>query len=359
MRNLSKWSRLYYLLRARLNIPILDLKSNTEIELTNRLKMWGKGFLSEKHYYYSLNKNDFRDYLTDHQRAAARFINHPYTEILNSKLLFEMAFSKVVKVPKTYGVILDGLIYLLGKNGYLELKGNSDQADFIEDLCQKHGKIVLKPIMGAFGKGVMVASRISSNEYLVNLKEFNRENLNNSLKKLNNYLITEFIKQGNHPDKLYPSATNTLRILTMYDYKKQEPFIAAAARRIGTDTSAPLDNNARGGMTVNINIDSGMLGPAAQLAAKGLIWHDRHPDTAVNIKGEITPSWPRIKSKLLELANGFPYLKYVGWDIVDTNNDIVFLEGNNQSNVRVWQIHNPLLKDQRAKDFFRYHKVIN
>jgi hypothetical protein len=358
MRHLKPWERTYYSLRARLNVPVLDLKYSTELSLFKKINMWGKGFLSDKYYYYGLDKNSYREYLSDYQRALARFINHPFTEVLNNKLIFDHVLCGHANVPKVYATILDGKIHLSEGSKPADYDGYTDKASLISAICRENKKIVLKPIKGAFGIGIYIIFYQSDGSYLVNLQELSGPELQKKLQGLNNYLITEFIEQGEQAGKYFPVATNTLRILTMADPVGGTPFIAAAVRRVGTKKSAPLDNAAQGGLTVDINIDTGELGLAAQLTPRGLIWYDSHPDTGVRITGDVIPGWSSIKDKVLTLVAKLPYLKYVGWDIIDTDKDLVYLEGNNQSSVRVWQIHKPLLKDPRIKEFYRYHKII-
>lgn len=53
-----------------------------------------------------------------------------------------------------------------------------------------------------------------------------------------------------------------------------------------------------------------------------------------------------------------PYIKYVGWDIVITDDDIVAIEGNNHPALKVIQLHEPFLKDPRVRKFYKHYGII-
>lgn len=58
-------------------------------------------------------------------------------------------------------------------------------------------------------------------------------------------------------------------------------------------------------------------------------------------------------TQLLGVAARLPFLPYVGWDIVvDPLGSLKIIEGNHRSGVTILQIHQPLLRDPRIRDFF-------
>lgn len=66
-----------------------DIYSENSIDFIRRLKMWALGFESDRYYLYSLENNDYKDYISDYKNAMTRFINCPYDVILNDKIIFE------------------------------------------------------------------------------------------------------------------------------------------------------------------------------------------------------------------------------------------------------------------------------
>jgi Sugar-transfer associated ATP-grasp len=134
--------------------------------------------------------------------------------------------------------------------------------------------------------------------------------------------------------------------------------VAAAAHRIGNRKSAPVDNLHAGALSSLIDLDTGALSAAAERAADRLIMHDVHPDTQASIKGRIVPNWAALKAYILKVAAQLPFLCYVGWDVVLTADGPVLLEGNKDPNPRPFQLHRPLLLDDRIRRFYQKHDII-
>jgi hypothetical protein len=230
----------------------------------------------------------------------------------------------------------------------------------LDDLITRpneHGKIVLKPVRGIGGRGIFIiglhGNLINVNNQIVSLAQVRAQ-----LSKLNDYVVTEFVQQGEFPLSIFPGAVNTIRILTMSDPDTEEPFVAAAAHRFGSQASAPVDNLHAGGLSSLIDLESGALSAAAERGEDRLIMHDVHPDTGAQISGRVVPNWSALKEQVLEVANRLPFLCYVGWDIALTAKGPVFIEGNKQPNPRPFQLHRPLLLDPRIKRFYEKHGII-
>jgi len=358
MRDLSNWEKCYYSTRSRLSIPYLDLKEKWPVGFLDRLKMWKMGFLCDKFVAYDFKKYEPDKYLTDYQQVMARFINYPYSEILNNKLIFEKVFSRHVKVPKSYAVIDSGRISLLDPEAKDIVTDGENILRVIEELCCKFGRVVLKPVKGALGKGVMIIVHSGQGQLVVNNQQWSSEELAYFLGSLKLYLVSEYIEQAAYSKQIYPFAANAMRILTMFDPYDNQPFIAAAVKRFGTDASAPVDNNGAGGICASVNLETGELSSASQFTKTGIIWHDFHLNSGAQIKGIRIPNWTAVKEKVLEIAGRYPFIKYVGWDILDQDDGIVALEGNNHPQFRLLQIHKPILLDPRVVNFYRYHKII-
>ena len=84
---------------------------------------------------------------------------------------------------------------------------------------------------------------------------------------------------------------------------------------------------------------------------------DKHPDSNNPIKGVKIPKWDSIKKEMLDLANKFPYLYFVAWDILLTDEGICIIEANTSSGVNILQ----LWGGERKKglgNFYRAHKII-
>jgi len=175
---------------------------------------------------------------------------------------------------------------------------------------------------------------------------------------LDNYIICEYIKQGEYGKSLFSETVNSIRILTMMSPDDNKPFIATAVQRIGTKKSRPVDNWAAGGLSAYIDVYTGVLSEAVSFKDGVLRHHDTHPDTGKQIKGISIPNWDGVKNKILYVASKLPYIPYIAWDVVLLDKDILVIEANNCSGVNFLQVQEPLLKNKKVRQFYEYYSII-
>jgi hypothetical protein len=223
---------------------------------------------------------------------------------------------------------------------------------------KSEGDLILKPRAGSGGYGIRALSW-HDGKILVNRKVKSESDLRLLLSKLNNYIITEFIEQHDYAAALYPKTANTIRIVTMWDMDKGEPFVAFAVHRIGSNASYPVDNFSKGGFSAFIDISKGQLGQMVTFPEFGrLIWHKTHPDTDSRIEGIKIPLWNEILDFILVIAKKLDLLPYIGWDVIVTKEGFKIIEANYNTDVNLLQIHKPLLTDSRIRRFYQHHRII-
>jgi len=329
-----------------------DLRARFPLPLPKKLSVWRKGFLAEKYTLYGLDKNDPRDYLSDYHASMARWINEPYTGILSNKFVFERCVAGTIRVPKTYGLIVNGQIHPTCSNPAIS------SGESLLDYCRT-APLVLKPVVGGGGAGVLLLDA-TSGQLECNRKPAEAATLIKQLGQLDDYLISEFMSQGGFSRQLNPATTNTLRILTIWDGSDSGPCIVRAVHRIGNSTSAPHDNFTRGGLSSIIDLQTGVLGPAAtHPKTTTLKWHETHPDTGFRFAGLQIPDWPAIVDKITHAVARLPFLACVGWDIMLTDDGFCAIEGNHHPDPDVLQCHGGLLKDERIRRFYEDHGVVH
>lgn len=105
-----------------------------------------------------------------------------------------------------------------------------------------------------------------------------------------NFILTEVIEQADYAEEIFPASVNTLRIITLVDSETNEPFIATAVHRFGTNSSAPVDNWSDGGVCAEIDPKTGELGAVASFSdQRELRMDDRHPNTGTRISEREIP----------------------------------------------------------------------
>lgn len=312
--------------------------------------MWRRGFLSRSVVLYGLSAEDCHLYLSDYQyHLKTTFINYgPYNPLLNDKVLFYLMMKSVsASTPPVHGFIDRGRIAWLDP-----LRGGNG----LRQLLLQGREIVLKPAGGGGGCGISLLS-YDDGGLKVNGEARDLDFLDELLTP--GTVISERVRQGAYAEKIFGKATNTIRIVTMWDPVREEPFIADAAHRFGNHQSAPVDNFGQGGFSASVDVETGELGRAVSFLYSGrLEWHSAHPDTGQQIRGTSIPNWTEVKKEILRVARALPHLVYVGWDVVVLDDGLSIIEGNSYPNPDVLQVHRPLLTDPRVRDFYRHHGVL-
>ena len=60
---------------------------------------------------------------------------------------------------------------------------------------------------------------------------------------------------------------------------------------------------------------------------------------------------------MLKLANNLPYMHFIAWDILITEEGFCIIEANTSSGVNIIQLWGGQ-RNKELGDFYRYHKVI-
>lgn len=267
-------------------------------------------------------------YLSEVARLDAFFINGKATrDVLNDKYRFSRQFGDRLPIPPILGILRNGALELL--HGPLEP-------------WREQGDLIAKPLHGSRGVGVV---RLKPGDAL----PFSSEPL----------LLTPLVEQAAYAKQIAPFGGNTIRVLTLRD--EAGPFIVRAVHRFGTLETAPTDNWSRGSLCAKVDLETGVLSKAVKHPRRtngALQWVSRHPDTDALIEGTFVPRWPQIQAELLCALATLPELRYVGWDILITEEGFQVLEGNANTEFNALQVHGPLLDDDRVRAFYRHHKIV-
>lgn len=323
------------------------------IGFINQIWSFFHGFFPKNFVLFSLSEKDPKLYLSDYRENFKATRVNLNASIINNKLIFTELLKPYVNMPLVKGVVEAGQWISYGNNSCRSIE------ELLSYAKESKG-VIFKPIEGDGGEGIFKLYW-DNKVFFWNQNPIDEPALMRVLKSLNHYFISDLVQQHEYASKIYPKGISTIRILTMIQPETKIPFIAAAAHRLANDRSFPVDNCAKGGFTAKIDLESGQLGPAVRTSfpGKGPVWYSQHPDTNQNIEGVMIPNWRQIKEKVLELAEVFCFVPYIGWDIVLLpSGEITILEANDGPDLKLHQVHTPLLSDQRIVNFYRYHKVI-
>jgi Sugar-transfer associated ATP-grasp len=324
------------------------------LPLHSRVRCWAGGFFSVSHLLYGFDRNDRRLYLSDlDENLRAYRINGADRWFLENKILFWALISPNAATPAPVALLRDGHVLPL------EAPKSVGTIKSLLEWCEDAGDIYLKPYNGASGIGVHRLCHRNC-EWSLDGTPLTERAAAESIASLDGCVVTRAVRPGRYSRELFEPTANTVRLLTMIDPDCREPFIAAAAHRIGTAESYPVDNCAAGGLTSSINLDSGELGKAVstKVTTRQLRWYENHPDSGAAIAGIRVPMWAEIKALVLRLARTMSFCPYIGWDLVVADDEIVVLEGNDGPDLKLHQVHQALLADPRVRRFYEYHGVV-
>lgn len=370
---------LYLTMRGILSLKDTELEDRSRISWprSRRLWLWRRGFLTRSDILYDLDEDTVDDYLSDYQRfVGTRLINGTWSFALKNKLMCHWLMQPFDRHRMAiHGLLRNGHFHPIDRltsttlqvsdpvggttQTLTETDANRGPCEQVVARLESDSHLVLKWIHGGGGNNVLVCT-YENGEYRINETVYSRNGFLERLRDLQDYLVCEYVDQHEFSSRLYPDAPNTIRILTMYDQHRGEPYVPAAIHRIGTNDSRPMDNFMQGGLSAGIDLTSGELGPAAQLTDDGqLAWHDVHPDTNTRIAGSRIPGWAEMLDRVRSFADLHAYIPYIGWDvIVAGEGNFTVIEANSYPGLHSIQAHTPLLADDRARQFYRDHDAL-
>lgn len=319
-----------------------------ELPLLRRLWLWRGGFTSPCGTLYDFDARGQGSYLSELQRYRLyRAINGHHRYLIDDKLSQHwMMAADPEHRPTAYGFIDHGHVH--GVAG-TELDGDTvPVSDWLPSAVRRESSLVLKQLRGMGGKQVLICEY--DDGYRLDGESVTEETLCDEISALTGYLVTEYIHQHAYADDLYPNAANTIRLLTLWDLPHKELVTPIAIHRIGTERSRPVDNWSVGGLSAEIDLETGTLGQAAQFPYSGEVpWYSSHPDTGAQIEGASVPHWSTIRSTIDRIARNNTNIPAIGWDVLlDESGKPIVIEANTGTDIDLLQVHRPLLEDPRV-----------
>ncbi len=208
-----------------------ELRQGGRVPLRTRLWALRRGFLSTSVGLYDLTEESCSQYVSDWSRyiKSAR-INGRFASALNNKIVFSrMLQGYGCDVPEYYCLIRDGVMHQIGSRYRMRTP------DDVLAACRAGGRFIVKPSSGS--GGISVSALCSEDDGLtVNGEACADEILIEFLADLDEGIIEEYIQQHDYAERIFPHSANSIRVLTMWDVDRREPFIACAVHRFGTRT---------------------------------------------------------------------------------------------------------------------------
>ena len=292
-------------------------------------------------------KENYKDYLSTRDYYKLHPINGMFSLWIDDKLTLKHVFTK-------FGEYFPPYFFDIENGQALRL---TDCPEYVTEfgfagviqLLKYKKKLALKSFLGSYGIGFYRLEYING-EFFVTGKKSSQDELIQLLKSLNHYLVTEFIVNHEVLYKIWPEATNTVRLLI--GCVDQEPILLRSFIRFGNAKSNGVDNAHAGGIEAIIDEDNGRILFAVAVDAQGFSKEiTKHPDSGASFDIEI-PRWNETVSKCKDICRAYPELRYWGFDVVITQDSFKILEINSLSGLMAAQLKEPLLKDPKTRKVF-------
>lgn len=206
----------------------------------------------------------------------------------------------------------------------------------------KHPTFFVKDILGFRGDGVkrIDSSRIPVTTYLDELLA----------QPDTHYILEEPLTEIESIQSFHPWSINTIRIVTVYDSRKDKINFMNARIRIGNKKNN-VDNFHYDGIGANIDINTGII------TSLGYDTHNltyiTHPITGKQILGFQIPKWEECKAYIATACRLLPTVRYIGWDLVIKQDEtLCLIEANDNADHDFQQLHNKGLWKE-------YNKLLN
>ena len=183
--------------------------------------------------------------------------------------------------------------------------------EFSKFISKHQQRIICKPVDEEGGKGIDLYQGSASKQAYDELKR-------------NNLLLEECIVQ--HPSMCFGNkSVNTIRVYSVLD-RNNKAHILKAVLRAGVGQSV-VDNFHSGGVIYPVNVEHGFI------ESFGVRRQDKsgvyiHPGTDIVMLGFNIPNWGMLKERVIEMAESLPQVRYIGWDMVITQDGVDMIEAN-------------------------------
>lgn len=305
------------------------------------------GFTGDQWELYDLDGRKRKQYLSEFDWYRSRYINAPFDYMLNNKVIAADVLRQYVQVPETRFVKCHGTI--------ADFSGSTYTAAELMERLKEGCELIVKPIDKGKGVGVN-AITFADGRFFLDDSPSSEEAVYRILNGRKEWLLQDRIRQHAYADSLFDRTVNTIRIITLRDPQTKRFKVFFAVQRIGMSSTVPVDNASRGGLVCCIDLETGRLSEARSLHNKNV--YERHPDSGCRFEDVTIPSWPRIRQEILSLAEHFPYLSFVAWDVMLTREgEPCIVEANTSSGVNIIQLWGGQRQGELG-DFYRANGII-
>jgi hypothetical protein len=199
--------------------------------------------------------------------------------------------------------------------------------------------VVVKPAASHRGRGVVVFESLEPGGTHGKTVRGRRRSLRSAVDRAastpggDQVIIQKALRQHPAMDAYAPHPLSTVRVVTLLRNDGSIRLLGAFLRLGHVD--AMTDNTARGGVAVDVDTESGVLGSG--VLQDPFRRMDQHPEGRVPFRGRSLPYWDDVLDVCLRAAPLFPAVRLVGWDVMITQAGARLMEANRNIRLRTLQ----------------------
>lgn len=288
-----------------------------------------RGFHKDKALLYGLPNENVDDYLSDLQVALLPFANGRDGPIIENRQLFYQTFRDVLPCAQHLCLVVRGKVVWLSGSGAGELDGGRllampiDQRageSFVVDpagrrLCRPHGDqpyIELEPSLAAEPTDLVVVR-----------------------------------------DPEAGRRSERLRLVLIRDPRRHAPVLVGSALGMSTPRSGAFATLAAGAISVGVDVESGLMRQAVELAGGAPVTVEAHPDDGAPFAGRAVRHWWPVVEMAQAALLRLPLFSMVEFDFAVSGERPILMDATARISASEFQVHGPLMGGQVARRFLR------
>lgn len=336
--------------------PELERKSRREMWLDNFKWLVKNKELNSFYTSYGLDIKGLHrpeDFIPHHEFCRARNAgnqrikysvtgHYNYIVLLRDKYAFSSYLSSTIGeqyVVKNVALLRKGKAFLTDKKSW----------DSPEKLLLDGSKLIYKKIDGECAEGVMLV-RVDGNTVIAGDSEYSKADFVKYIAD-KNLIVQNIVVQHEALRAFKTRSVNTIRVVTIQG-KSGEVNIFAAFLRLSVSPESFVDNRAKGGLAIGVDLDTGKLMKYGLPHDSFGLKIEEHPLSHIRFEGYQLPYWKETVELVCKAHKQFYELQSIGWDVALTENGPVLLEGNDD-----WEIGGP--QDTYGGLKSRWNELVN
>lgn len=280
------------------------------------------------------------------------FMSHPMNNHFAFWINDKLTLKYMLNAPGFRQYMPEYYLYIENDGHYSYLMDVPDDIpkdeNFLYNLLVEKKQLAMKPNHGSGGKGFLGLA-LRDGEITVNGKRIDKNEFEELKTQLNGYIVTEFIKQTEDLDRIFPGTDCALRFILYKKVQKRytddaEYGCLISYARFGSERSNGASNLCHGGLAVRVDWETGEF--KGNFRGNGEFWgHSgvrgfrEHPDTGKPIDGERIPHWEKIRKGLFDICRYLSSLDLFGMDVIVTDDGFMLCEINSAPSTGLGQFH--------------------